>query len=436
MKTWCIVCCVSCVCAAFTPAVSQTPADSSTTSYEIGGIHIIHRRATGNDIVAANLYLLGGSRQLTFANAGIEPLLLAASERGTARFTREQLRRQLARTGSAIVMAADRDWTMVGLRTTIGGFRDTWPGFADRIVAPALDSANVAIERELLVAGLAQRRDSPDAWAEHLADSVAFVGHPYGIDPVGTDRSVASLTVGALRAYHRTQFVKSRMLLVIVGNIARTALDSLVRTTLATLPAGAYGWTLPDTIPRRATTVFRESRRLPTNYLVGHAPGPRADDPDYESVRVACAILSGRLFAEVRSRQSLTYAVNAPFSERAVAAVGLYVSTTDPVAALNAMREEIRALQESVIDGTSLGPLVQQFITEYFLGNETNAAQADFLLRAELFRGDWRKASMFTGALRAVTARDVQRVMLRYFRDLNFAYVGDPARLPESAIRH
>jgi zinc protease len=433
MKAWLLVCCVS---AAFASAASQTPADSSTTSFEIGGIRIIHRRATGNDIVAANLYLLGGSRQLTFVNAGIEPLLMAASERGTARYTREQLRRQLARTGSSIVVTADRDWTMVGLRTTVGGFRDTWGGFADRIVAPALDSASVAIERDLLVAGLAQRRDSPDAWAEHLADSVAFVGHPYGIDPVGTDRSVASLTAGALRAYHREQFVKSRMLLVVVGNVARSALDSLVNATLATLPVGSYRWVLPDTIPRRATTVYRESRRLPTNYLVGYAPGPRADDPDYESVRVACAILSGRLFAEVRSRQSLTYAVNAPFSDRAVGAVGLYVSTTDPAAALSAMRQEIRALQEMTIDETSLAPLVQQFITEYFLGNETNAAQADFLLRAELYRGDWRKASTFTRALRAVTPRDVQRVMVRFFRDLNFAYVGDPGRFPDSAIRN
>jgi zinc protease len=416
-------------------AQPQVRADSSTSSYDIAGVQVIHRRGAANDIVAANVYLLGGSRQLTFANAGIEPLLLAVSERGTTHYTREQLRRQLARTGSSIVVDADRDWSMIGLRTTLAGFRETWPGFADRIVAPTLDTAAVRIEREDAVTGLAQRRDSPDAWAEHLADSVAFVGHPYGIDPVGTDRSVAALTAGALRAYHRDQFVKSRMLLVVVGNVERSTLDSLIRSTLGTLPTGTYRWALPDTIPRRPAAVYRENRALPTNYLVGYAPGPRADDPDYEAVRVACAILSGRLFAEVRSRQTLTYAVNAPFSERAVAAVGLYVSTNDPVAALNAMREEIRALQELSIDGRSLAPLIQQFITEYFLGNETNAAQAGFLARSQLYDGDWRKGSSFSNALRAVTPADIQRVMRRYFRDLNFAYVGDAARLPESAIR-
>ena len=431
MNVWCAVLCATVA----VPAAAQSRVDSTTSSYEIAGLRVIHRRAASNEIVAANLYLLGGSRQITFANAGIEPMLLAASERGTAQFTREDLRRQLARTGSAIVVDADRDWSMIGLRTTLAGFRETWRGFADRVVSPKLDSASVAIERDQAVAGLAQRRDSPDAWVEHLADSVAFAGHPYGIDPVGSERSVAALTAGALRAYHRDQFVKSRMLLVVVGNVARGTLDSLVTATLARLPPGDYRWTLPDTIPRRAASVYRETRSLPTNYLVGYAPGPRADDPDYDAVRVACAILSGRLFAEVRSRQTLTYAVSAPFAERAAGALGLSVSTNDPVAALTAMRQEIRALQDLTISGQSMIPLVQQFITEYFLSNETNAAQAEFLARAQLYDGDWRKGGAFSNTLRAVTPRDVQRVMRRYFRDFNFAYVGDPARLPDSAIR-
>jgi zinc protease len=332
-------------------------------------------------------------------------------------------------------VSAERDWTIFALRTTLKGFAETWPAFADRVVAPRLDPADVATVREQTIAALAQRKDSPDEWAEHLADSVAFAGHAYGIDPTGTEKSVASLTAEALRAYHRAHFTKSRFLLVVVGDVQRRQLDSLVTATLGTLPAGDYRWTIPDSVPRRATTGHRETRPLPTNYLIGYAPGPRADSPDYNALRIATAVLSGRLFAEVRSRQALTYAVSAPFVERAVGAVGLYVSTTDPVAALGAMRAEVNALQQNAIDGESLTPLIQQFITEYFLDNETNAAQASFLARAELYQGDWRRGAGLTSALRAVTAADVRRVMRTYFRDLNFAYVGDPAGLPESALR-
>ena len=44
-----------------------------------------------------------------------------------------------------------------------------------------------------------------------------------------------------------------------------------------------------------------------------------------------------------------------------------------------------------------------QFITQYFLDNETDASQADFLARAQLYRGDYRYADAFVADLKSVT---------------------------------
>jgi predicted Zn-dependent peptidase len=76
-----------------------------------------------------------------------------------------------------------------------------------------------------------------------------------------------------------------------------------------------------------------------------------------------------------------------------------------------------------------LRPLVQQFITEYFLDNETIAAQADFLARSLLYHGDFHAGDRFVAELRAVTGADVQRVAHRYFTGVRWAYVGDPSRV-------
>jgi predicted Zn-dependent peptidase len=73
--------------------------------------------------------------------------------------------------------------------------------------------------------------------------------------------------------------------------------------------------------------------------------------------------------------------------------------------------------------------LIQQFLTEYFLDNETSGAQADFLARAELYRGDFRAADRFVADLRAVTGEDVQRVSRQYMKSVRFAYVGNPAQV-------
>lgn len=409
--------------------------DSLTTTYEIGGIRVIHRLTPANDIVAANVYLLGGVRQIDDDDAGIEPLLLEASDRGTREYAGENVRTMLSRLGSSIVVDPETDWTMFGLRATRDGFDSTWSVLASRLMHPTLDSGQVKLVREQLLAAVRQRGDNPDALVSFIADSFAFSGHPYARSTLGTERSLAHLTVGALRRYHDEQIVKSRMLVVIVGNISRAQVEKAITRTLAKLPAGNYRWTLPDTLPARGAGFAIESRPLPTNYILGYYLGPPAGSRDYQALRVAAAVLSGQLFAEIRSRRNLTYAVDAPFVERAIASGGLYVTTVTPDTTLALMRQQIMALQQGTIDREALERLVQQFITEYFLNNETNAEQANFLARAQLYRGDFRVADRFVDELREVSPEDVQRVARQYMRDVRFAYVGDSLRLSPRALK-
>lgn len=417
------------------PVPATSVADSVTSSFEVNGIRVVHRRVTSNNVVAANLYLLGGTRQLTPATAGIEVVLLDASDRGTRRYTRTALRAKMARLGSAIVVQPAADWTLFGMRSTATAFDSTWSIFADRVMRPRLDSSEVALVRDQFAAGVAQRRDSPEALLYSLADSVAFSGHPYALHSVGDERSIAAITPRSLRAYHAQQMVTSRMLLVVVGNVERAHVERLVRTTIGSMPRGTYAWTFPAPIPSGASDVTVVHRMLPTNYVLGYYAGPLASSPDYQPLRVAAAVLSGRLFAEIRSRRNLTYAVNAPFVDRAASAGGLYVTTVAPDTTLALMRAEIARLQRDRIDPVALERLVQQFITEYFLDNETNAAQADFLARAHVYRGDYRAAERFVDELRDVTPADVQRVARRYMKGVRFAYVGDSTRLSRERIR-
>ena len=392
------------------------------------GVRVIQRH-TNTSIVVANLYLLGGVRQLTPATAGIESFLLDATERGTARYPKNSLRRAMARTGSEIVIAPRTDWTLVGLRTTASELDSTWAIFADRLMRPTLDSTEVELLRSQVVAGVKQRADSPDATLEYLADSTTFAGHAYALSPAGNEHSLAKISIAQLRAYHRTQFVTSRMLLVVVGDVPQSKITALVTETIGKLPSGSYSWVMPDTVGTRPTDVAMERRPLPTNYIQGEFIGPLANSPDAPALRVASAVLSGRLFSEIRSKRNLTYAVSATYRDRGVTSAGLYVTTTAPDTTIALMRSEIRTLQQIEIETEFLRPLVQQFITEYFLDNETITAQADFLARAQLFRGDYRAGQRFVAELRAVTGADVQRVLRKYFTNIQWAYVGDPSRV-------
>ena len=408
---------------------AQALPDTGTIRFEVAGVRVIHRQ-TENNLVFAKLYLLGGTQLVTPATAGIEPFLLDVSERGTRRYPGAALRRAVARTGVQMGVEANRDWTGFAMGTTTDRLDSSWTLFTERLLHPTLSAEDVEFVRANTTAALAQRVDDPDALLEYLADSVAFAGQPYGLAPRGTVQSLRSITREQLVTFHREQLQRSRMLLVVVGNVPRAKLQRMIQQSLGALPAGDYRWSSPPVGQTRpGSNVHIVPRRLPTNYVLGWWEGPPAGHPDVPALRVASAILSGRLFAEVRSRRNLTYAVDARFRDEALTSGGLYVTTTRPDTTLGLMRVEIRNLQTFTIPTENLRPLIQQFLTEDFLDNEASAAEADSLARAELYRGDFRAAERFVADLRAVTGEDVQRVARTYMRNIRFAYIGNPQQV-------
>ncbi len=407
---------------------------AATTSFDVDGVKVVLRSNPANNVVAANLYLLGGPK-LAGEKAGIEPVLLDISERGTRRYPKAVLRRKMANLGSEIVVRPTVEWTMFGIRTSSEVFDSTWSIFADRVMNPTIAAPEVEIVKAQYRLALTQQNDDPDALARRLADSIAFAAHQYAMPLAGTVESLAKIDVASLKAFHQAQMVKSRMLLVVVGNVDSAHVARLVRSTLARLPAGSYKWEPPPVLPTGDPAVVVAQRSLPTNYLLGYYSGPAATSADYQALRIATAVLTGRLFAQIRTRENLTYDVHAPFLDRAVSAGGLYISTVSPDRSLQLMRAAIDELQRETLDAGGLERLAQQFVTEYFMDNETNAAQADFLARAQLYRGDYRLAERFMDEVLSVTPADVQRVARKYMKGFRFAYVGDPSRLNQSLIR-
>ncbi len=409
-------------------SVTAVHADTSTSSYTIAGIPVIHRAGAAN-LVVMNLYLLGGVRNATPETAGVEPMYLAVSEQGTERYPKDALRRAMARTGSAIALDANDDWTLFGIRTTTEELDSVWSIFSDRLMHPRLEPAEIDFVRHQMLSALRQLNESPDALLNRVTDSVAYRGHPYAQAPAGSEASLTAITRESLLRWKQQDLVKSRLLLVVVGNVPRAKLERMVTASLGKLPAGNYAWTMPDTLPTRASSLTIVPRALPTNYVSGIFRGPRANEKDAAALRVAAAVLSGQFFSEIRSKNNLTYTAAADFRDQALISGRLFVTTTLPDSALKIMRAQIRLLQDVNIPTHALAPLVQQFLTEFFLDNETSTAQADFLARAQLYNGDWRAADRFMAELRAVTGEDVRRVARRYLRNIQWVYVGDPARI-------
>ncbi len=408
---------------------SRPGPDTLTIAYDVAGLHVIQRVNRGTDIVAARLYLLGGTRQLTEATAGIEALLLNASSYGTARYPGDEARRAMARTGSVVQLEVGADWSEFGFTGLAQDFDAAWDVLAERVAKPSLTAQAVGQARSRLVTGAHERYTDPDERIRVIANRAMFPDHPYSLDPEGTEESLAGITADQVRAYARDQLVTSRMLLVIVGNVERAHAESLVTATLGRLPHGDYHWVLPPPAPKIPARWLVEHRLIPTNYILAYFTGPPPTERGYWSFRVATALLSSQLNYVIRTQRSLSYAAYAPFIDQALPIGGAYASTARPDQVLPLMQDAVRTLQTSEIEYFELSRFLDSYTFDYLEQNATAADQADFLARAELYLGDFRRGDEFMKRMRGVSSNDVMTAANLYMSRLQYAYLGDTTRM-------
>jgi zinc protease len=317
--------------------------------FTAGGVTVIHKPITANDVIAVRVYLKGGSAALTPATAGIEKLIGELSVHGTSTYPKETFAALTTQTGTNIGAEVDRDYTVFTLQAVRQKWEQAWDLFQQAVLHPAYPEEEVDNVRRQILDRLAQRRDTPDEHLEVVGDSLLYAGHPYAVDPLGTEDAIEGITRDQLIQWHLRRFTKANLLIVAVGNVGREDLTARITAAFGMLPAtGGEAPPLPP-IPPGPPGLVTVKQDLPTNYILGLYAGPAPASPDYPALRIATRVLGERLFEEVRTRRNLTYAVTAGLENQAANHGDLYVTAVDPDTTFKVILAEVRRLQEEPV---------------------------------------------------------------------------------------
>ena len=396
------------------------------SEFDVNGLKVLLKRREGSLTVAAGLFIRGGAANITAQNAGIETLMLSAATEASANFPRERMRSELSRMGTVIGSSSNNDYSVLSLATTRMHFDRSWQIFTDVALRPSFTKEDVALVQQRQVVSLSDDTDNPDVYLQKLQERVAYAGHPYLNDTSGTPETVGKLTPEDLRNYHAKLMETSRLLLVIVGDLNPAEVKDLVAASFGKLPRGTYK---PEAMPQLAfdkSSVEVTQRDLPTNYVQGLFTAPSLTSPDIYPMRIASSMLRDRVFEEVRVKRNLSYAPDAFLRTQAANVGGLYVTAVDANQSIRVMLSEIARLQTEPVSNDDIKAVIAQYLTTYYLGQETNAAQAGELAQYELIGGGWRNSVDFLEKLEAVTPEDVQRVSQKYMKNIRFVVLGNP----------
>ncbi len=402
------------------------------TEFEVNGLKVLVKRRAGSQTVAAGLFLRGGSRNITEKNAGVESLMLDVATEASAGFPRERLRTELARMGTGISSGSNYDYSALQFGSTRANFDRSWEIFTDVALRPSFAPEDFERVKSRTVIALRGQVDSPDGYLNKLQERVAYAGHPYANSPNGTAETVGSLTVEDVRRYHAQVMQTTRLLLVIVGDLDPAQVRSRVAATFGKLPRGDYRQQPLPQLSFDAPTVEVTQRGLPTNYIQGYFVAPPLTADDIHAMRIASNILGQLVYQEVREKRNLSYAPDAFLNSQGANIGGISVTAVNANQAVAVMLEQIGLLQRHMLQPQVISNVIAGYLTNYYIKQETNGAQAGELAQYELIGGGWRNSIVILERLRAVTPEDVQRVSQKYMRNIRFVVLGNPASVDKN----
>jgi zinc protease len=205
-------------------------------------------------LVQMQMLVPAGAAREPEGESGVANLTVQMLSLGTASRTAEVFSSAIDALGGSLGGTASREYTTVNGAFLAADFEAGLELLADAIVHPVFDQDQLGVAKDQAAAALVRGRQNPVALADEHLWAAVFPGQPYGRSPAGALRTLASLGVPQVQAFHRDHYRPDRALLAIAGDVTPERAFRAVEEVLGSwggqaqasgpvkAPAPASGW--------------------------------------------------------------------------------------------------------------------------------------------------------------------------------------------------
>ena len=403
------------------------------------GLTVVLKEMHHAPVVSFMVWYRVGSRNeptgLTGAAHWVEHLMF----KGTEKFPHGALDRLVSREGGVWNAFTWLDFT---------AFYETLPANridlaleleADRMVNLQMAEADVAAERQVIIAERQMYENDPRFLLNEELSAIAFRVHPYHHEIIGDLADLQTMTRADLQGFYRRYYAPNNAVIVAVGDFDTAVMLQHIQKQFGGIPAG-------DSIPpvTRQEPAQRGERRVivqgpgDTRYLTAAWRAPTATHPDYLPLTLLNAAFAGGsslgMFGGGGSNKSSRLYKALVDTGLAAAAYGGLAPTIDPhLYGINAVAQngrtlpeledalhaELARLETDPITPAELAKAMKRAKAEFVLAGESITGQAQLLGLTECTVGDYRWYETVLERLAQVTLADLERVRERYLHGRN-----------------
>lgn len=395
----------------------------------VDGVKVIVKPGN-NDIVQVLTVIKGGVQNYPLAKQGIESLAITSlTEGGTLNDDKNTFKNKLDKVAAYVGGYAGMDFAQINLNCILGDFETVWPLYADAITKPKFDAKEFDRIKQDALNGIRSNQSQPDYAIEQLAKKMAFAGKDYAKNPDGTIATLEKLTVAETKAYYQSILTKSRLLIVVVGDVKKEDIEQKVKTMLASIPQGKPFVQQKMSYKPVASSFKSEKKDFATNYIQGVSGAPAPGSPDFNAFMVAMRIFSARHFVDVRTKNGLSYAPGAYMDGGTTASSNITVSTTKPDEYIKVAKDLVSRTKKEGFTTDEVKNMKIKYGTQFYYQQETNAALASSLASNEVLHGNWKRTQTLTDDLKGLSVEDVNKAFNKYLTNITWAYEGDPTKV-------
>jgi zinc protease len=385
------------------------------------GIRLIVKENRALPVVTVQASFLGGVRFEDETTNGISNFVAVMLTKGTQERSSLEIAKEAERMAGSI--NGFSGYNSFGLTFTFLSqhFEEAFQLFGEILRHPAFGKEEMEKRRRSILAGIRQQEDDLDRLVFKLFRATVYGAHPYRMDTMGTLQSVERLTQKELVEYYGRLAVPENMVLTVAGDVDEKQVAAAVQKEFGSFRKGGY---TPPPVPQepplqkvKRSEIYKTKEQA--HFVLGFL-GTTIQDRDRYALEVLDAALSGmggRLYYELRDKESLAYALSffaQPNLDKGF--MGVYMaSRPDKLdTAISAVLRELRKVKDEGLTEDEVERAKTYLIGNFEIGLQTNGAQANQISLDELYGLGFDHIRRYPERIQKVSSEDVRRVAKEY----------------------
>ena len=367
----------------------------------------------------------GGVLAETAANNGSTMLLAKLLIKGTHQRNAEKIATEIESVGGHIDSYGGNNSFGVNAEVLSSDFATGLDLIADVLLNPVFPADELEREKEIQIAGIRSRKDELLKSASLAMRRAMFGESGYGLDSLGSEESVANISVAGLRSFHQKLTTPDNCVLAIYGDVKMKDVRDAVEKAFAAWKSSPNP--VLETAKHTSSTVdsikrVEEARDKKQAVLVIGFPGTTMVSEDkyaLDLLQECCSDLGSRLFLRIREQLGLAYYVGAQNFAGVAPGYFAFYTGTEPAKAEQVEKEllaEAELLRKEGLTAEELkrakAKIVgQKKIARADLGNLATTTALD-----ELYGLGWQRTELDDVQYEAVTLEQVKAIAQKYLK--------------------